>query len=174
MPSESARQYPRAPHVERGDVVDSDVDLRDPLQRTEIHPREWDFLLAIAAGGVLGAEGRYGIDDLLPRAGGGFPWATLVVNVSGSLLIGVLMVVLHALHPHRLVRPFFGVGLLGGYTTFATFGVDAVGLVRAREPWLALGYAVATLVLCLFAVTAATVAAQALTRRAARGPSPMP
>jgi fluoride exporter len=57
----------------------------------------------------------------LPDASQGFPFDTSVVNVSGCLLIGVLMVsIVEVRRPHRLVRPFLGVGLLGGYTTFST------------------------------------------------------
>lgn len=180
MESDPARHHhlrPHAPHLEPGDVVDADVDLHDPSQRAETRPHEWDLLAAIAVGGVLGAEARYGIGELIPHAAAVFPWSTLLVNASGSLLIGALMVVLHEWDGrlHRLARPFLGVGLLGGYTTFSTFGVDAVGLVRAHEPLLALGYVVASLVLCLLGVTAATAGAQAVAarRRAARIAEPV-
>lgn len=145
-------------------VIDSDVDLHDPRQRAETRPREWDLLAAVALGGIVGAEGRYGIDVALPT-GTGFPWTTLIVNVSGCLLIGVLMVlVLELTSPHRLLRPFLGVGVLGGYTTFSTFAVDAERLVRQHRPLLALGYVAATLVLCLAAVYAATIATRVLGR----------
>jgi CrcB protein len=146
-------------------VIDSDVDLHDPGQRGETRPREWDLLVAIAAGGVAGAEARYGIDAALPHTGSAFPWATLLINVSGCLLIGVLMVlVLELTSPHRLLRPFLGEGVLGGYTTFSTFAVDAERLVRDHRPLLALGYAALTLVLCLVAVYAATVVTRVLGR----------
>ena len=83
---------------------------------------------------MLGAEARYGIDRLIPPPATGFPWATLLINVSGCLLIGVLMVLLvEVWSPHRYARPFLGVGVLGGYTTFSTFAVDAVRLVRAQH-----------------------------------------
>lgn len=128
-------------------------------------PRQWDLLLAIAAGGIAGAEARYGVGEFVPHAGAGFPWSTLVVNVSGSLMIGALTVLLLELtFPHRLARPFLGVGVLGGYTTFSTFSVDAERLVRAHEPGLALGYAAASIVLCLLAVTGSTIATQVVGR----------
>jgi CrcB protein len=146
-------------------VVDSDVDLHDPEQLAETRPHQWDVLAAIALGGIAGAEARYGISNALPYRGPQFPWATLITNASGCLLIGVLMSVLLARsHPHRLVRPFLSVGVLGGYTTFSTFAVDAERLVRADRPLAALGYVVASLVLCLLAVAVAS----ALTRRAFR------
>ena len=128
--------------------------------------REWDLLLAIALGGVVGAEARYGVALLLPHRPGEFAWSTLVVNVSGCLLIGALMVVLlEVLTPHRLVRPFLGVGVLGGYTTFSTFAMDAQELLLAHRPGAALLFVVLSLVLGAAAVWAATRA----TRRLARG-----
>jgi CrcB protein len=151
-------------------VVDPDVDLHDPEQRTETQPHRWDVLAAIALGGVAGAEARYGISEALPSRDTQFPWATLITNVSGCLLIGVLMGVLLAqARPHRLARPFLSVGLLGGYTTFSTFAVEAERLVRAQRPLEALGYVLASLVLCLLAVAAAsTVTRSAIPKPAGR------
>lgn len=146
-------------------VIDSDVDLHDPSQVAETQQRQWDLLAAISAGGVLGAEARYGLDELLPHSGTQFPWSTLVVNVSGCLLIGVLMVLLLELtSPHRLARPFLGVGVLGGYTTFSSFAVDAERLLHHQRPLLALAYVVSTLALCLLAVLISTLATQIITR----------
>jgi len=144
------------------DVIDPDVDLHDPAQRGELAPHRWDLLLAIALGGVAGAEGRYALSEALPHSGRAFPWSTVLVNVSGCLLIGALMVlVLELLSPHRLVRPFLGVGLLGGYTTYSTFAVDAQRLVVAHRPMIALLYVVLTVTLCY----AAVVLGAAVTRR---------
>lgn len=141
--------------------VDSDVDLHDSAQRAETRPRQWDIVVAIALGGVIGAESRYGLATALPHTGGQFPWSTLIINVVGCLLIGVLMVLLLELaSPHRLARPFLGIGVLGGYTTFSTFTVDAERLVNAHRPLMALAYVMSTVVLCLLAVFAATVATQ--------------
>jgi CrcB protein len=144
-------------------IVDPDVDLHDPAQLAETRPHELDLLAAIAVGGVLGSEARYGIDRLVPATAHGFPWATLLVNISGSLLIGVLMVVLvEVWSPHRLARPFLGVGVLGGYTTFSTFAIDTVRLVRADHAVTAAFYVVASVVCCLGAVWAATIATRRL------------
>ncbi|MHA6629177.1 fluoride efflux transporter FluC [Pseudonocardia sichuanensis] len=133
-------------------VVDPDVDLRVPAQRRETAGRRWDVLAAIAAGGVLGAEARYALAVVLPHGPAGWPWSTFLTNVSGCVLIGVLMVVItERVVPHRLVRPFLGVGVLGGYTTFSTATVDALSLVQAGRPVAALGYAVATPVLAVVA-----------------------
>jgi fluoride exporter len=145
-------------------VVDADVDLHDPLQCAETRPHEWELIAAIAAGGVIGAESRYGLGEAIPHTAGQFPWATLIVNTSGCLLIGVLMVlILEVFEPHRMLRPFLGVGVLGGYTTFSTFGVDAAQLIMAHRPLPALGYVVASVLFCLVAVWAGSAA----TRRVA-------
>jgi CrcB protein len=158
-------------------LVDPDVDLHDPAQRAETSPREWDLLAAMAAGGVLGAEARYGVGLALPHGVGfalphgahSFPWATVLVNASGCLLIGVLMVVLLELTRwHRLLRPFLGVGVLGGYTTYSTFAADAQRLIRSHQPGIALAYVVVTVLACLGAVWVGTVATRWLGRRVCR------
>ena len=164
------------PHWHPGpDIVDSDVDLRDPAQQDEIRPHEWDVLAVIALGGVLGAEARYGIGVSWPVRGGAFPWPTLGINVLGSLLLGVLMVlVLEIARPHRLVRPLLGVGVLGGFTTFSTFSVDTVRMLRAGNAAGALGYVVASVALCLLAVYVATIATRAAGQRLAPDSLPEP
>jgi CrcB protein len=89
-----------------------------------------DILLVIAAGGVLGSLCRWGVGLALPRSPKGFPWATFTVNVSGCFLIGILMVlVLDVWPPSRYVRPFLGIGFLGGYTTFSTYMLDTRALL---------------------------------------------
>jgi fluoride exporter len=147
--------------VEPADVVDPDFDRHDPRQRTEA--RRWDVLLAIAVGGVLGAEARYGVGQALPHARDQFPWSTVLINASGCLLIGVLMVVLlELITPHRLARPFLGAGILGGYTTYSTFALDTQHLLLAHRPGLALAYVVVTLVAGAAAVWGATTATRRL------------
>src|SRR3954469_4854601 len=108
-----------------GSPIDPDVDLHDPEERAELRPSPVPVLSAISAGGVVGALTRYGISTTWPRHAAGFPWATWSINVTGSFLIGVLMTLIARFWPHhRLIRPFFGVGMLGGYTTFSTSVVD--------------------------------------------------
>ena len=81
----------------------------------------WDLLLVVAAGGALGAAGRFGAAKALPSAPDEFPWSTFLVNATGCLLLGLLMVCALDVWPtSRYLRPFLGVGLLGGYTTFST------------------------------------------------------
>jgi CrcB protein len=120
-------------------------------------------LAVVALGGILGAESRYAMGVALPHPPGQLPAATWLVNTSGCFLIGVLMVVVTELTaPHRLVRPFLGVGVLGGYTTFSTATVEVQQLAQHGRPALALGYLAATVVAALVAVSIGT----ALTRAA--------
>src|SRR3954471_24573072 len=135
-------------------AVDPDVDLHVPAQRQE---RALDpaLLASIAFGGVLGAEARYAVARLLDSPAGGWPWDTWLVNVGGSLLIGALMAVLAGrARPHRLVRPFLGVGVLGGFTTFSTAMVELPDLLGAGRPALALLYLVGTALSALVATAA--------------------
>jgi fluoride exporter len=153
-------------------VIDPDYDRHDPAQATETRTLQWGLLAAVAAGGLIGAESRYGIALLLPHQPRQFPWATVLINASGCLLIGVLMVVLLELtSPHRLVRPFLGVGILGGYTTFSTFAMDVEQLILAHRLGLAVLYLVTTLVLCAFAVWVATVLTRIVGRMSSQASS---
>ncbi len=123
------------------------------------------MLAVISLGGALGALCRYGLDHLI-APGAVYPWATFAVNVSGCLAIGVLMVLLVEAGPvHRLLRPFLGVGFLGGYTTFSTYAVDAHRLVDDGRPGLALAYVFGTLIAALVAVALGTALARAVVQR---------
>jgi CrcB protein len=120
-----------------------------PLSRQPSVP----VLAAVSVGGVCGALARYGLTTAWPHAPGTFPWATFAINVSGCLLIGVLMVIVTQVLPgQRLVRPFFGVGLLGGYTTFSTYVVDVHQAASVGAAWVALAYLLGTAVAALLAV----------------------
>ncbi|MFE9011463.1 FluC/FEX family fluoride channel [Streptomyces cyaneofuscatus] len=125
------------------------------------------LLGAVAAGGALGAVARYGALVLWPAAGGGFPWTVFVVNVSGCALIGVLMVltVERGRVTHPLVRPFLGVGVLGGFTTFSTYAADVSGLLVRQELLTAVAYMAATVVAALAAVWAGAVVTRRLLDR---------
>ena len=104
------------------------------------------YLLA-ALGGALGALGRWGLAEGLPSSPAGWPWATLVVNLTGCLLMGALLALVAARSPEPAwARPFLGVGLLGGWTTFSTFAVEVVELVDAGSAVLAAAYVLASVV----------------------------
>ncbi|WP_431908910.1 FluC/FEX family fluoride channel [Amycolatopsis thermoflava] len=151
----------------RTEPVDSDVDLHVPAERREGRPSPWPVLTAISAGGVLGALARYGFQQVFPHGPGEFAWATFGINVSGCLLIGVLMALITERWPgRRLVRPFLGVGVLGGFTTFSTYVVDIQQALAAGAARTALAYLFATVLAALLGVwTGATLTFRALRRR---------
>ena len=116
--------------------------------------------LAIAAwvglGGALGSVARYWCSGVVARAmGETFPWGTLIVNVSGSLVIGFIATVSgpdgRFLIPPE-ARQFMMVGILGGYTTFSSFSLQTLSLARDGEWLLAGANIVGSVVLCLIAV----------------------
>lgn len=101
--------------------------------------------LSIAAGGVLGALARYAVGAWLGTPPGqGFPWATLLVNVGGSILLGFLMRAFPAWGTPAEVRAFLTVGFCGSFTTFSTFGYETVALAQAGAYPLAAGYVLAS------------------------------
>ncbi|HEY9408543.1 MAG TPA: CrcB family protein [Jiangellaceae bacterium] len=133
--------------------------------------RRAPVIAAVAAGGVLGAEARYAL-TLLQGDAVAFPWVTFVINVVGCVSIGVLMVVLLDLtSPHRLARPFLGVGVLGGFTTFSTYAVDIQTMLVGGRSLGALGYLALTPVAALAGVWAGAAATRALIRHR-RGDDP--
>jgi len=120
---------------------------------------------AVAAGGALGGLGRWGINEVLPTVDDGFPWATLAENAVGGLLLGMLMVfLLDVWAPGRYARPFLGVGVLGGFTTFSTYTSEVrVLLLDGRAP-VALAYLFGTAALCLAATWSGLTLARSATR----------
>ncbi len=116
-------------------------------------------LLGAAAGGVA----RYGIGlAVLHRYGGRFPWGTVIVNITGCLLIGVLMTLFTERwteHPHW--RLFLVTGGLGGFTTFSSFEWETYEAVATGNPWSGL----ANVLLSVVAGYAAVVLGALLARR---------
>ena len=130
--------------------VDPDVTLEADVPPPRIHTA---VVAAVAVGGALGAIARWAIAELMPHDRGAFPWDTLLTNVSGCFLIGVLMVlVIERWQKRPLVRPFFGTGILGGFTTFSTYAVQVRGLLATDHPSLAVVYLFATVAAALVAV----------------------
>lgn len=130
----------------------------------------WDILLVIAVGGAIGSLARWSLGEVLSGGrSGSFPWATFIENITGSFALGVLMVfVIDVWPPSRYVRPFVGVGLLGGYTTFSTYTLDTRALVVADRAPLAAVYLFGTLVACLVAVWLGIALARLFITRAIR------
>jgi CrcB protein len=148
-------------------LVDSDVDIHVSAQRTELARSHGRVLLVVAIGGGIGALARYGIGVLLPTTPGHFPYGTAGINVLGCALIGVLMVLVSEVHTgSRLIRPFVGTGILGGFTTFSTYTNEFRALLRPGTVPLALLYLAGTLICALLAVSLATWLTRKLVRRA--------
>jgi CrcB protein len=122
------------------------------------------FLLAVAAGGALGSVARYlvgiGSGKLF---GTSFPWGTLIINVTGSFLIGALagLFAIKWDFP-QTARLFLTVGICGGYTTFSTFSLDAWYLLERGENAASLAYMVASVVLSVGALVGALLLIRAL------------
>lgn len=108
--------------------------------------RRPDILAAIALGGSLGACARAGLGVAFPEHAHRFPWTTFAVNLSGSLVLGVVLVlVLERSRPTQYLRPFLATGFIGAYTTFSTFVVGVDQLVRAGEVGMAAAYLLGSL-----------------------------
>ena len=165
MSSSRARPGGRAVVAGRqADPVDPDVDLHVRGGRRELSQHPW-VLPVIALGGLLGAAARHALELLWAAAPGGWPWATLVTNASGCLLIGVLMVqVVEVGRAHPLLRPFVGVGLLGGYTTFSTYAVQTRTLWSQDHHGGSVLYLLLTPALAVVSVIVGVVVARALHR----------
>ncbi|MFF7640193.1 fluoride efflux transporter CrcB [Streptomyces canus] len=137
--------------------------LRAPARasRRSLWQGQAPVVAVVALGGALGATARYALSLHWPTPPGGFPWATFWTNVAGCAVIGVFMVVITDVWAaHRLVRPFFGTGVLGGFTTFSTYAVDIQKLVDHGRPATGLAYLAATLLAALSAVWLASTAAR--------------
>ncbi|MGW1737731.1 fluoride efflux transporter FluC [Nocardia sp. NPDC001965] len=146
--------------------MDPDIDLGYPAQRAELGASHGAALAVIAAGGALGALARYGLIESLPTSPDTFPWVVFLINVSGSFLLGALMVVITEQRPaHPLVRPFLGVGVLGGFTTFSTYAEGIRALIDTDTALLGAVYLAST----LFAAVAAGALGIGLARRAGGG-----
>ena len=153
-----------APRPERADRTDR-TDRADRAEMPARPASPWQgqgpAVAMVALGGAIGATARYGASLLWPSPTGGFPWTTFWVNVIGCAVIGVFMVaVTEVWAVHRLVRPFFGTGVLGGFTTFSTYAVDIQKLVDEGHPATGLAYLAATLGAALAAVWLAMTAAR--------------
>jgi fluoride exporter len=112
--------------------------------------------LAVALGGAAGSMSRYGIDQAIERRSFAvFPWATFTINISGCLLIGVVVAALvDRHHTPAWLRTGLVVGCLGGYTTFSTFAQEGLDLMREGQSAVALLYAVGSVIVGLVAVYA--------------------
>jgi fluoride exporter len=147
--------------------IDPDVDFgpdggagAGPSQR-RTRRAEAVIVVALACGGVLGAVSRYAISLAVPTETARFPWGTFLINVSGSAALGFVLVLIIDRFPRgRLARPVLGTGFLGAYTTFSTFTVEAIDLVRAGHAGTALAYLAGSVFAGLLAVLAGMTSAR--------------
>jgi CrcB protein len=119
---------------------------------------------ALSVGGVLGVNARYWFGLWVNRhTTSQFPWATFLINISGSFLIGFLTMVLTRWLPHPNMRLLVVTGFLGGYTTFSTFAFESLNLWERGEKGLSLGYMLGSVVAGFLAVTLGVALARGLT-----------
>jgi CrcB protein len=120
----------------------------------------------IALGGALGSVLRFWLSGAVAnQVGTTFPWGTLIVNVSGSFIIGFIATLTGPegrVFVSSNTRSFFTIGVCGGYTTFSSFSLQTLDLLRGGE-WLRAGAnTVASVILCLLAVWLGHIAAAAI------------
>ncbi len=111
--------------------------------------------IAVAVGGALGAMARYAVSTwIFQISSHKFPYATLTVNVLGSFVMGILFVIIieRSALPVEM-RSLWMIGFLGAFTTFSTFSLDALGLWQNGHLFVALLYVLATVILCLLAIS---------------------
>lgn len=125
------------------------------------------LLALIFVGGALGTAARAALENAAPPAAGGIPWATLLINVAGSLLLGALLEALARTGRdtgwRRGARLTVGTGVLGGFTTYSTFAVETVQRVSWDAYAVALVYALASITLGVAAAATGYVLARRLT-----------
>lgn len=111
---------------------------------------------SIALGGAFGAVARYGVNISAAAVfGHGFPWATLIVNIAGSFMMGALIAAMGQIwQPPEALRVFMVTGFLGAFTTFSTFSLDSVSLWEKGQFLEAGGYMAASILLSIGALVA--------------------
>jgi CrcB protein len=143
------------------DRPDDDV-VRDDDARATDAPEPWTLpligaVVLVAVGGVVGTACRYELELLAPARAGRFPWATFGINVSGSLVLGLLLTLLTSRWEGRpgaaAARPLLTTGFLGAFTTWSTYMVEVTLLAKDHAAGTAVAYLVASLVAGLLAAT---------------------
>ncbi|NDZ94076.1 CrcB family protein [Streptomyces sp. SID6673] len=140
----------------------------DPDVVRPIHLRV-SALAWVFAGGMVGTGLRYGVEQLLPAEGTGWPWGTFLVNVLGAFLLGALLEGLVLAGDddgwRRRTRLLAGTGFCGSFTTYSTFALEASLLTHRGAPLVAVGYGVTTVIVGLLCAWFGIAAAGALLGR---------
>jgi CrcB protein len=152
-----------------GEPLDPDLGTAIEQLKARAARAEGRILAVISLGGVIGAVGRYEAGLWWPTRSDAMPWTTLGINVLGSALLAVVIVVATELWTDRpWLRPFLGTGVLGGFTTFSTFALDNRRLLSNGHASVAASYIASTLLACAAATWLGGVAARAAFRRWSR------
>lgn len=150
-------------------MVDPDPGHTIPGLRMLRIPVRPAWLGVILIGGTVGTAIRAWLEAAHPFVPGEWPWTTFWINISGALVLGVLLEVLAELGPdrgwRRGLRLGVGTGVLGGYTTYSTFAVETLQVLRSGAWLVALGYALGSVVLGLVAAFAGARLVRRLMRR---------
>ncbi|MGB5339804.1 MAG: fluoride efflux transporter CrcB, partial [Gammaproteobacteria bacterium] len=130
-------------------------------ERFDVHMTQ---VLAIAAGGALGALLRYWTSLAVhSKFGAGFPYGTLVVNVLGSLLMGFLYIwLIDRMTAGPALRAFLLIGVLGAFTTFSTFSIETLNLMESGQTGRAMINVLASVTVCIAAAGLGVLAARQL------------
>jgi CrcB protein len=152
-------------------TADDDVPI-DPDRAPGRRRLEPDVLAVIAFGGVVGATARFAVAKALPTAPGHFPWATFWTNLSGSFLLGFLLVLMiERFRPSRYLRPFLATGIIGAYTTMSTYAVETAVLIKDGHAAVGLTYGIGSLAAGLLLAYVGMVAARLVAARSAGEPA---
>ena len=140
----------------------------DPDVSAVTHRRRWTLLM-IGLGGAVGTLIRWGIELAVPASPDVWPWATFLINITGALILAALLEVLMLSGPdtgwRRRVRLTVGTGVLGGFTTYSSFMVEAARLGGSGNYLLSFGYAAGSVTLGLAAAWLGMVAVGSRHRR---------
>lgn len=154
---------------QRDTRVSTTTDVFAAARRSRRSGRAWRIPVVVALGGGTGSVLRYLVEQAVPAPPHGFPWATFAANVSGSLVLGLLMVyILEVWPPRRYLRPFVCVGVIGGFTTFSTYVAEVRDLAAAGLWSRADAYALTSLVAGLSAVWCGIVVGRLVSGSAVR------
>jgi CrcB protein len=138
---------PIDPDLAPSDTGEPAVGRRRLLQRRRETRARPDVLAVIAIGGMVGAAARFKLSEVIHTNPGHFPWATFWTNMSGSLVLGFLLVVLlEKFPPTQYLRPFLATGILGAFTTMSTFTVETALLVKDHHASTAVVYGIGSMV----------------------------